>query len=209
MDMQQNFQSIKLNEVFATAQAEHGRGARFVQMLCVNAESGIDLVYSYRGTPEEGYPVRNYCVAGVGPEDHVQSVTSLYLSAFPFENEAHDLFGVQVDGNAIDFRGNFYKLATDKPMTVISPAQKAAREKAAKVAAAKAAREKVASEQAGANQVEPAPEKPAEIDWEAERIKVQAKCANLPKDKADKVMAAFEAKVAKAQQGAANAKGDE
>ena len=49
--------------------------------------------------------------------------------------------------------------------------------------------------------------KPA-VDWEAERAKVEAKCANLPEDKAAKVMAAFEAKV-RAAQGDASAKGGE
>ena len=49
--------------------------------------------------------------------------------------------------------------------------------------------------------------KPA-ADWEAERAKVEAKCANLPEDKAAKVMAAFEAKV-RAAQGDASAKGGE
>ena len=42
----------------------------------------------------------------------------------------------------------------------------------------------------------------------AERAKVEAKCANLPEDKAAKVMAAFEAKV-RAAQGDASAKGGE
>ena len=49
--------------------------------------------------------------------------------------------------------------------------------------------------------------KPA-VDWEAARAKVEAKCANLPEDKAAKVMTAFEAKV-RAAQGDASAKGGE
>ena len=52
-----------------------------------------------------------------------------------FENEAHDLFGVDIEGIAIDFGGNFYALAQKEPMTIISPEQKAAREKARKVRA--------------------------------------------------------------------------
>ena len=207
MDMQQNFEEISLEDILPTARTEHERKARFVQMLCVNTEAGIDLTYSYRGTVEEGYPVRNYRVRGVAADVHVPSVTSLFLSAFPFENEAHDLFGVQVDGNAIDFHGNFYKLAADKPMTIMSPEQKAAREKAVKIAAAKAAREKAAAQTAV--QVSAAGEgvRPDEVDWEAERARVEAKCAALPEDKAAKVRAAFEAKMAKAKQAGANKKG--
>ncbi len=195
MEMNQSFEDIALEDILAVAEREHAQHSRFVQVLCINGEAGIDLVYTYQGTAASGYPVRNYRVCGVASEVHVPSVTKYYLSAFPFENEAHDLFGVQVDGIAIDFHGNFYKVATDKPMTIISPEQKAAREKAAKLAAAKAAKEaKAKSEAQSADEQAPAA---SQIDWEAERAKVKAKCANLPEDKAAKVMAAFEAKAAK------------
>ena len=193
--MVQSFEDIAVGDILAVAEREHAAKSRFVQVLCINGEEGIDLVYSYQGTLAEGYPVRNYRVHKVAAETHVPSVTKFYLSAFPFENEAHDLFGVQVDGIAIDFHGNFYKVAMDKPMTVISPAQKAAREKAAKLAAAKAAKEAKAKAAAQAGEAAAAPS----VDWEAERAKVQAKCANLDADKAAKVMAAFEAKMKKAQ----------
>ncbi len=66
------------------------------------------------------------------PERHRQ-----FLAAFVFENEVHDLFGVDIEGIAIDFGGNFYAVAQKEPMTIISPEQKAAREKARKVAEAK------------------------------------------------------------------------
>lgn len=207
MEMNQSFENIALEDILAVAEREHAQHSRFVQVLCINTETGIDLVYSYQGPAASGYPVRNYRVCGIAPETHVPSVTKYYLSAFPFENEAHDLFGVQVDGIAIDFHGNFYKVALDKPMTIISPAQKAAREKAAKAAAAKAAKEakaKSEAQQAGAK-----PQAVEQIDWEAERAKVKEKCAKLPEDKAAKVMAAFEAKVAKAAAESATLKGGE
>ena len=206
--MDQHFENIAIGDILVVAEREHAAKSRFVQVLCINGEAGIDLVYSYQGAAAEGYPVRNYRVHEVKPETHVPSVTKYYLSAFPFENEAHDLFGVQIDGIAIDFHGNFYKVAMDKPMTVISPEQKAAREKAAKLAAAKAAKEAKAKAAAEAAAAAPAKEAPA-IDWEAERAKVEAKCAKLPEDKAAKVMAAFEAKVAKAATDAAAQKGGE
>lgn len=196
MQMAQHFEDISIDDILSVAEREHEAHSRFVQVLCINGEEGIDLVYSYQKPADQGYAVHNYRVHGVKPETHIPSVTKFYLVAFPFENEAHDLFGVQVDDIAIDFKGGFYKVAMDKPMTVISPAQKAAREKAAKLAAAKAAKAAKAAQAAPA------------IDWEAERAKVEAKCANLPEDKAAKVMAAFEAKV-RAAQGDASAKGGE
>ena len=217
MQMAQHFEDISIDDILSVAEREHEAHSRFVQVLCVNGEEGIDLVYSYQKTAYQGYAMHNYRVHGVKPETHIPSVTKFYLVAFPFENEAHDLFGVQVDDIAIDFKGGFYKVAMDKPMTVISPAQKAAREKAAKLAAAKAAKAaKVAQEAKAAKAAQEAASKakaaagegaqaaPA-IDWEAERAKVEAKCANLDADKAAKVMAAFEAKMKKAQAEAAKA----
>ena len=203
MQMAQHFEDISIDDILSVAEREHEAHSRFVQVLCINGEEGIDLVYSYQKTADQCYAVHNYRVHGVKPETHIPSVTKFYLVAFPFENEAHDLFGVQVDDIAIDFKGGFYKVAMDKPMTVISPAQKAAREKAAKLAAAKAAKAAKAAQEAASN-TGAAPV----IDWEAERAKVEAKCANLPEDKAAKVMAAFEAKV-RAAQGDASAKGGE
>ena len=205
MQMAQHFEDISIDDILSVAEREHEAHSRFVQVLCINGEEGIDLVYSYQKTADQGYAMHNYRVHGVKPETHIPSVTKFYLVAFPFENEAHDLFGVQVDDIAIDFKGGFYKVAMDKPMTVISPAQKAAREKAAKLAAAKAAQEAASKAKAAAGEgVQAAPA----IDWEAERAKVEAKCANLTEDKAAKVMAAFEAKV-RAAQGDASAKGGE
>ena len=206
MQMAQHFEDISIDDILSVAEREHEAHSRFGQVLCINGEEGIDLVYSYQKTADQGYAVHNYRVHGVKPETHIPSVTKFYLVAFPFENEAHDLFGVQVDDIAID-----YKVAMDKPMTVISPAQKAAREKAAKLAAAKAAKAAKAAQEAASKTEAAAGERvqvaPA-IDWEAERAKVEAKCANLPEDKAAKVMAAFEAKV-RAAQGDASAKGGE
>ena len=94
------------------------------------------------------------------------SLTPLYIAIFVNENEAHDLFGVNIVGNHIDFEGAFYRFAegVEAPMSIVSPEQLAAREKAAKIAkakAAKAAKEKAAKEaEAAAPADAPAEEQP-------------------------------------------------
>lgn len=150
MPMNCTFTEIAREDLLKVAQARHEEGCRFVQMLCTATETGIDLVYTFMREGEGcAYELENVQISGIDPKvDEIPSVTEYFLSAFPFENEAHDLFGVNVKGIAIDFAGGFYKVAMDSPMTVISPAQKAAREKAAKIAAAKAA--KVAAAKAAA-----------------------------------------------------------
>ncbi len=173
MPLQISYQDIALDRLVPTATEKHDQGWRCVQMLCCNTEQGIDLTYTYEleGT------IENYRIRGVQKSTAIPSIQNLFLSVFPFENEAHDLFGVDVHDMALDFDGNFYKVAEKEPMTVISPAQKAAREKAAKIAKAKAAKE------AGNADV-------GKVDNDA----MEAKLASMDPEKAAKVRAAMEAK---------------
>lgn len=171
---EQTFEELPLAGVHDLAAARRAEGWRYVQILAVNTEEGIDLVYSYM---KDGH-LANFNVNGVKQTDVVPSITDLYLEAFVCENEIHDLFDVAISDIAIDFGGMFYQLAEKAPMTVVSPEQLAAREKAKKIAAAKAAKEAKA---AGAAEEE-----------------IQAKIAGLDPEKAAKVRAAMEAKAKKA-----------
>lgn len=192
MAYETTFEQLELGKLAETAwKLKRGRW-HFVQMFATNTEAGIDLTYSF----QKGVELANYRICGVKEGDVVESITPHYLAAFVFENEAHDLFGVDIANIAIDFDGNFYALASKKPMTVISPEQKAAREKAAKLAAAKAAKEKAAKEGAEA----PAASADAEME---------AKLAGMDPEKAAKVRAAMEAKAKKTAAKAAEGKAGE
>lgn len=141
MALETTFTDIGLSDILNVAARKKDEGERAVQIFCTNTEEGIDITYTY----EKGNVVSNYRVRGITEEDSVPSVQRLFLGMFPFENEAADLFGVHIEGMVLDFAGNFYQLAQKAPMTIISPAQKAAREKAKKQAAAKAAKAKAAA----------------------------------------------------------------
>ena len=175
---EQTFEELPLAGVHDLAAARHADGWRYVQILAVNTEEGIDLVYSYM---KDGH-LANFNVSGVKQTDVVPSITDLYLEAFVCENEIHDLFDVAISDIAIDFGGMFYQLAEKAPMTVVSPEQLAAREKAKKIAAAKEAKAAAPAE---------APTGPTEEE-------IQAKIAGLDPEKAAKVRAAMEAKAKKA-----------
>ncbi len=174
------FTTIPADSLSETVAACKQRQWRYVQTLAVNGEEGIDLIYSFMDMATG--LLENYKVEKLAKGTHMPSITGDFLEAFVWENEIHDLFGINFDGIAIDFHGAFYALATPEPMTVISPAQKAAREKAAKVVAAKAAKEAKAKEGQGA----------AADDMEA-------KLAGMDPEKAAKVRAAMEVKAAKAE----------
>ena len=125
------YQEISVEGLPALSERMQKEGHRFVQVLAVNTEAGIDVQYTFM---KDGV-LEVFTIKGVTPEIPIPSITDRFIAAFVFENEIHDLFGVNVRDIAIDFGGNFYVTAQPTPMTIISPAQKAAREKAKKAAA--------------------------------------------------------------------------
>jgi hypothetical protein len=177
-------------------------GWRFIQTHAVNGEQGIDLYYSFM---KNGHVV-NYRIAGVTKDDVVPSITDMFLAAFVFENEARELFGVDMRDIAIDFQGGMYAPAEYEPMTFISPEQKAAKEKAAKAAAAKAAKEATGAAtndedtgQGGASQ------RRVFVLTPERKARLEAKMATMSPEKVAKVKAALKAREAEAAQAAASA----
>ena len=200
MTLETTFVPLTVEGIPALAAESKADGWRFVQLLAVNAEETIDLIYSFM----KGNLLVNHEIKDIPKGTTIPSITDHFLEAFVFENETHDLFGVDIQGIAIDFGGNFYALAQKEPMTIISPAQKAAREKAAKVAAAKAAKEKAAkAAAANAAYVETHPDAaptPGERGYIAppEDDDLETKLAGMDPEKVARVRAAIAAKAKKA-----------
>lgn len=199
MQFTSEFLPLTIEEVPALSARMKAEGARFVQILAVNTDDGIDLVYSFM---DASGALSNHKIKGVRKTQVVPSITDNFLAAFVFENEVHDLFGVTIENIAIDFGGNFYQLVQSEPMTILSPAQKKEREKAAKaeaarrVAAAKAAEAEYAAEHpevVAARKPKIAGIDPASMPDFEERF------AGTDPEKLARIKAAFAAKAAKAQ----------
>lgn len=225
---------VGIDELLSHVQALKGVGARFVQM---HAERNVDdgsyrLVYTFinvRAAQEQiardgNYAIENLVVEGIDQYQEIPSISSYYPAVFPFENEAHDLFGLAIIDMQLDFKGFFYQVSTAEPMSVITPEVKAAREKAMKVRAAaeakarKAAAEKAAAAAAagegaaGAGDAASAAAQPAaaagsdaQHDDAAAKAalkaaELEAKLAAMDPEKAAKVRAALAAKAARDKQ---------
>lgn len=205
----QDFSPLSLEWIHDNAASRKAEGWRYVQTLAVNTEDGVDLVYSYM---KDGV-LDNKVIRDVPRDASIPSITDLYLEAFVFENEIHDLFGIHFEGIAIDFGGSFYRLAVKEPMTIISPEQKAAREKARKIAAAKAAKEAKAAAAATANaefvaghpDAADGKKKPARVIEPTGDDALEAKLAGMDPEKVARVKAAMAAKAKKAAAEAAAA----
>lgn len=224
------YTTVGIDELLPHVQALKGAGARFVQM---HAEHCVDdgsyrLVYTFinvRAAQEQiaqdgNYAIENLVVEGIDQYQEIPSISSYYPAVFPFENEAHDLFGLAITDMQIDFKGFFYQVSTAEPMSVITPEVKAAREKAMKVRAAaeakarKAAAEKAAAaagegtgDAAGAAAAKPAAAAGSDARHDEAAAKaalkaaeMEAKLAAMDPEKAAKVRAALAAKAARDKQ---------
>lgn len=193
MPVKQDFRPLELDQLLDTCKIYKEKGYRLDQLLPkLELDGTITLIYTF----VLGEDIINFKITGIKKgETEVPSVTELYLAAFVFENEAHDLYGVNVVDNVLDFHGKFYQFAegVEAPMTIISPEQLKAREKAAKIAAAKAARAKKQQAQKEGADAGNASSTPS-IDQKA----LEDKLAGMDPEKAAKVRAALEAKAKKA-----------
>ena len=223
------YTTVGIDGLLSHVQALKGVGARFVQM---HAERNVDngsyrLVYTFinvRAAQEQiardgSYAIENLVVEGIDRYQEIPSISSYYPAVFPFENEAHDLFGLAITDMQVDFKGFFYQVSTAEPMSVITPEVKAAREKAMKVRAAaeakacKAAAEKAAAATAAAGEAatgaaaQPAAAAGSDAQHDEAAAKaalkaaeLEAKLAAMDPEKAAKVRAALAAKAARDKQ---------
>lgn len=223
------YTTVGIDGLLSHVQALKGAGARFVQMhaeRCVD-DGSYRLVYTFinvRAAQEQiaqdgSYAIENLVVEGIDQYQEIPSISSYYPAVFPFENEAHDLFGLAITDMQIDFNGFFYQVSTAEPMSVITPEVKAAREKAMKVRAAaeakarKAAAEKAAAaaaageEATSAATAQPAAAAGSDAQHDEAAAKaalkaaeMEAKLAAMDPEKAAKVRAALAAKAARDKQ---------
>ena len=224
------YTTVGIDELLAHVQALKGAGARFVQM---HAERNVDdgsyrLVYTFinvRAAQEHiaqdgSYAIENLVVEGIDRHQVIPSISSYYPAVFPFENEAHDLFGLAITDMQVDFNGFFYQVSTAEPMSVITPEVKAAREKAMKVRAAAEAKARKASpaaaaaaaatgagDAAGAAVAQPTAVAGSDAQHDEAAAKaalkaaeMEAKLAAMDPEKAAKVRAALAAKAARDKQ---------
>ena len=214
------FVDIPLSELLTRVQTLKHQGFRFIQMCAETTAAGIDLLYTFYDETCDN--ALNLCIYGIDHESEVPSIQGLYVAAFSYENETHDLYGVKFINMQLDFGGNFFNVACDEPMTIITPEMKAEREKLAKQQAAAAAKARKAAEAAQAAEADGAADEKAAAAAEGKSAgevadkadpaaasapaasdddraaKMEAKLAAMDPEKAAKVRAALAAKAAKA-----------
>ncbi|NTW28201.1 MAG: NADH-quinone oxidoreductase subunit C [Coriobacteriia bacterium] len=119
----QNFRTIESDELVPTAEVFKSAGYRFVQCFAARVENGFELTYSF----DKDLVLENIRINlpdGVG----IRSISGVFGASFVFENEMHDLFGIEVSDISVDFKGKFYHVTTPTPMTSDTSAQEQGKE---------------------------------------------------------------------------------
>jgi ech hydrogenase subunit D len=108
---QEQIELITIDTLLEKVQAKKTQGCRLVQISATQMPDQVELTYSF----DLDRQLTNLRLSLPGEAPRLPSVSAIYFCAVLYENEIHDLFDVQVDGLAIDFKGNFYKTSVKFP----------------------------------------------------------------------------------------------
>lgn len=109
----QEITSIEKHELVGLAAELLAEGHRFVQVSCATLESTYELTYSF----DKGYRLKNLRFI-VTEEEEIPSISMIYPNAFLYENEIHDLYGLNIRNMAIDYRGTLYRTTVSVPFSI-------------------------------------------------------------------------------------------
>ena len=108
--------AIQKSELLSRVTGYFGKGYRLAQICCVKypdgREKAVKFEMSYSFDLEHTFETLRFDIA---PDEELPSITSVYTGAYLYENELHDLYGINVTGINVDFKGTFYKVAIPTP----------------------------------------------------------------------------------------------
>ena len=108
--MNTEFISVDPKSVIDESQKLKFAGYHLIQQCATRIPDAYELIYSFGKDLE----MKNLKITL--PEDQeISSITSIYPCAFIYENEMHDLFGVQIKMINIDYKGKLYRTAIETP----------------------------------------------------------------------------------------------
>ena len=109
--MIQNFEQVTPEQLLPRVKEMKAGGYRLGQACAVKQVDGnIYILYSF----DLDHVLYNLKL-NVPADLKVQSVTGEYWSAFIYENEMHDLFGITFENLALDYGGRLFKVSEPTP----------------------------------------------------------------------------------------------
>lgn len=113
----QKMTNIQISELLPKVQAYYDQKYRLVQINCSKIDNNYEINYSF----DKDYQYENLKITLTDPALEIPSVSGIYWNAFLYENEMHDLFGVNITNMVLDYKGNFYKTAQKNPFVQTTP----------------------------------------------------------------------------------------
>jgi len=107
---------VEVGKLIGRVEQFKKEGYRLVQIGCTKIGGQYEINYSF----DKDYNFQNIRIT-VTEETEVPSISGMYWGAFVYENEMHDLFGIQVKGMNIDFKGNFIRTSVKYPFGAAIP----------------------------------------------------------------------------------------
>jgi ech hydrogenase subunit D len=108
---EQKVREIAVASLLEAVQEMHSGGWRLVHVCCTRLAAGHEVSYCF----DRDHHFESLRVGLPLDGAALPSISSFYWSAFLYENEIHDLFGVAVRGMAVDFHGSFYRTRVPIP----------------------------------------------------------------------------------------------
>jgi ech hydrogenase subunit D len=110
MAEEQKIIAITLEELLKKISEFHSSGYRLVQIGCTKTDV-LEINYSF----DKDSNFVNLKLTLPLMDAVVPSVSSIYWSAFIYENEISDLYGVKIKNMAVDYKGSFYRTTVKYP----------------------------------------------------------------------------------------------
>lgn len=101
--------SVNTTTLLEKAQDYFNNNYRLIQIGCTKTNEIFELNYSF----SKDMSFVNLRL-NLKECQEVPSISGIYLCAFIYENEASDLFGIKINGIAIDYKGKFYRTVQKK-----------------------------------------------------------------------------------------------
>jgi ech hydrogenase subunit D len=108
---EQKIVNIPVSDLAKHVQEFCSGGYRLVQIGCTKLANELEMNYSF----DKDYKFVNLRFAISSVETEIPSVSNIYWSAFLYENEIADLFGLKFKDMAIDYKGSFYRTQIKQP----------------------------------------------------------------------------------------------
>jgi ech hydrogenase subunit D len=105
--------SIEIDKLIGSVERFRNDGYRLVQINCTKIGDVFEINYSF----DRDYHLETIRIT-VKSDTEIPSISGMYWNSFIYENEMHDLFGIQVRGMNIDFKGTLFQTAVKFPFSI-------------------------------------------------------------------------------------------